>query len=860
MSLTSGTRLGPYEVVAPLGAGGMGEVYRARDTELKREVALKVLPAAFTTDPDRLARFQREAELLATLNHPHIASIYGLHRDAGATALVLELVEGETLADRIARGPIPGDEARRVATQIAAALAAAHERGIIHRDLKPANIKIRPDGTVKVLDFGLAKALDAAPTGAASMSPTITSPAMTHAGVILGTAAYMSPEQARGQTADARSDIWAFGCVLFEMVTGDKAFPGDTVPEALASVLRAEPEWSQLPADTTNAVRRLLRRCLQKDRARRLADIRDAALELEEVDESPARRVPEGRLSRRRERWLWSGAVAALAIVIATLPAPGRNDRPEPREDHSYLDVPATTDPTSIALSPDGRQVIYVASLDGRPQLWIYSFETGERRPLRGTAHAVSPFWSPDSRSIGYFTSERLYAMELDGGAPRELAFAAVGTGGTWNPEDVILFTGVPDGAVNRPGGEYREVLAGERFPQFLPDNRHYIYYEVESRRVYVRSLGSNEPTMLMDGVDAAAVVAPPDSLLFVRSGELWVQQLDLAMLRPVGKPRSIAKDISVDVRGGPALSASAEGSVLFRTGPGDQPRRLMVVNRQGAKINDIFKEPDASFPMNPDLCPGAEKAALNRTVGGDGGIYEVELNRGIPTRLTESPRPEIVPICSPRGIVFADSPAGASRIARLTDRKFATVVKGIGIPLDEAPDGTLLYRTLGLKPATGWDIYAVEPGKPPRVVLNASWDERGAQFSPDGKWFAYESNEDSGVYKIFVTPYPSLAFKLKVSDDAGGSQPRWEGDEIFYIAPDGYLNAVRAVPSADGRTIKLDNPERLFPAQIESTVQGAISHAYAVFPGGKQFLLSTYTEVAARPLKLIRNLRRQGM
>src|SRR5688572_10633967 len=384
----------------------MGEVYRARDTGLKREVALKVLPPAFTTDADRLARFQREAELLATLNHPHVAAIYGLHRDETATALVLELVEGETLADRIDRGPIPLDEARRIALQIAAALEAAHERGIVHRDLKPANVKIRPDGTVKVLDFGLAKALDPGASSSASLSPTITSPAMTHAGVILGTAAYMSPEQARGQTADARSDIWAFGCVLSEMLTGQKAFQGDSVPEALASVLRSEPLWSKLPADTPPAIRRLLRRCLQKDRTRRLADIRDAKLELEEPEEAIP--VHAGAApSRTRERLLWSAALAVMVVGIVGL-ATSRGGERVPTPDHSYFDLPATTDPTSFALSPDGRQVVFVASFEGRPQLWHYSFDTGERRPLRGTADASFPFWSPDSRAIGYFTNERL--------------------------------------------------------------------------------------------------------------------------------------------------------------------------------------------------------------------------------------------------------------------------------------------------------------------------------------------------------------------------------------------------------------------------------------------------------------------
>jgi len=869
VALDSGTRLGPYEVVGPLGAGGMGEVYRARDTGLKREVALKVLPAAFTTDVDRLTRFQREAELLATLNHPHIAAIYGLHRDAATTALVLELVEGDTLADRIARGPLPIDDAVRIALQIAAALEAAHERGIVHRDLKPANVKIRPDGTVKVLDFGLAKALDPAAPASASLSPTITSPAMTHAGVILGTAAYMSPEQARGQAADARSDIWAFGCVLVEMLTGEKAFQGDSVPEALASVLRSEPLWSKLPADTSPAIRRLLRRCLRKDRTRRLADIRDARLELEEPEEAISVQASAAP-SRTRERLFWSAALAVMVVGIVGLATSQSRER-VPTPDHSYFDLPTTTDPTSFALSPDGRQVVFVASLEGRPQLWHYSFDTGERRALRGTADASYPFWSPDGRSIGFFTNERLYRLTIDGGNPRGLAIAPLGTGGTWNRDGILLYTPVPDAQAMRvsesegepegtpPGLPVRlpqpdkSVPGGERFPQFLPDGRHFIYYRIESRQVFVGSIDSAERTVLVDGADAAAVVAPPDRVLFIRGGALLIQRLDLATRRLIGEATQISRDVAIDARGIPALSVSAEGTLLFRSGSGNQPRRLVAVDRNGTTRRDIAR-PDPSFPINPDLCPGAKRVVLNRTISGNTGIDEIDLDRGIPTTLTTSPLPEIVPVCTARGVTFAA--LGASGIVRLEAGNQTALVKanstqGALIPLDEAPNGTLLYRTLGI--GTGWNIHAVEPQRAPRALLEAPWDERGAQFSPDGKWFAYESNERDGIFEILVQSYPPTGLKKYVTS-GGGTQPRWEGDEIFYVSADGYLTAVRAVP-ADGQDIHLGPPERLFAAQIESTVQGGIGHAYAVFPGGKEFLLSTFTELPAQPLRLIRNL-----
>ena len=379
MSIAPGVRLGPYEILAAIGAGGMGEVYRARDTALGRDVALKILPDAFARDPDRIARFRREAQVLASLNHPHIGAIYGLEDARGVPALVLELVEGPTLADRLLRGAIPCDEALTIARQIVDALEAAHEQGIVHRDLKPANIKLRPDGTVKVLDFGLAKALDAAaPAGGVSQSPTLASPAMTRLGVVLGTAPYMSPEQARGKTVDKSSDIWAFGCVLFEMLSGARAFGGDDVTETIAAVVRAEPEWSRLPADTPDSVRRLLRRCLEKDGKRRLADIRDARLEIDEAQHEPRVASSEAPgTSRRRERLLWSAALVLLAGVAAASMLRRGNAAAPPPEMRVEITTPPTTDVVSMAISPDGEKLAFVASSDGRPKLWLRSMVDG---------------------------------------------------------------------------------------------------------------------------------------------------------------------------------------------------------------------------------------------------------------------------------------------------------------------------------------------------------------------------------------------------------------------------------------------------------------------------------------------------
>ncbi len=433
-----------YEVTAQIGVGGMGQVFRARDTKLNRDVALKVLPDSFARDPERLARFTREAQTLASLSHPTIAAIYGIEESNAVRALVMELVEGDDLSQRITRGAIPLGEALAIAKQIAEALEAAHEQGIIHRDLKPANIKVREDGTVKVLDFGLAKAM--APTGAmspnVSQSPTITTPAMTEAGMILGTAAYMSPEQARGKAVDKRTDIWAFTCVLYEMLTGTRAFPGDDVSDTIVSVLSKEPDWSALPSLTPAFVRALLRRGMDKDPKRRLRDIGDARLALEGAFEGAGAEMvatataPGGRLA-----WM-AFAVALLAAAVLAIPAvrylPRRPvDAPEMRLD---IVTPATTDPLSFALSPDGRQLVFAASGDGQPRLWLRPLDKTTAQPLAGTEGASVPFWSPDGRSLGFFASGQLKRIDLAGGSAQALATVLIARGGTWGPDGTILF------------------------------------------------------------------------------------------------------------------------------------------------------------------------------------------------------------------------------------------------------------------------------------------------------------------------------------------------------------------------------------------------------------------------------------
>ena len=435
MSLSAGQQLGPYEVLAKLGEGGMGEVYRARDTKLNRFVAIKVLPAHVARDPARLQRLQREAQVLASLNHPQIATIHGLEESEGTSALVMELVEGEDLKQRIARGALPVGEALEVARQIALALEAAHAQGIVHRDLKPANIKLRADGAVKVLDFGLAKSTESeTPPLAISDSPTVTTPAaLTEVGLLMGTAAYMSPEQARGKPADKRADVWGFGCVLFEMLTARSIFPGSTVTETLAAVLERQPDWSALPADTPPAIRRLLRRSLEKDRTRRLHDMADARIEIEDAQsgvgsEAMVPIAQAGGRPRRIAMWV----LGALALQAAAMAGWFLRPTEEASEVRLDLTTAATSDP-SLAISPDGRNVVHVVRAGGTTQLWLRSLDGSVTRPIAGTEHGTMPFWSPDGRSIAFFADVKLKRVDLDGGSARTLAVnCVVPIGGTW--------------------------------------------------------------------------------------------------------------------------------------------------------------------------------------------------------------------------------------------------------------------------------------------------------------------------------------------------------------------------------------------------------------------------------------------
>ena len=491
MVLRPGTRLGPYEILAAVGAGGMGEVYRGRDARLRREVALKVLPERVAADPDRLARFEREARMLAALNHPSIAQIHGLEEHDGVRTLVMEYIDGMTLADRLASGPIDPAAALPIALQIADAVASAHERGIIHRDLKPANIKLRADGSVKVLDFGIAKAVDEAetPLAEATVSPTLTTPAaLTANGVVLGTIAYMAPEQARGAAVDKRADIWAFGCVVFEMLAGHRPFAGDGVMDTAAHVLRSDPDWHRLPPEVPASIRRLLRRALEKDPRQRLHDIADARLEIADALAPRSDEIAPGPAVVPTRHRVWLGAalaLAAVAVIGALIATIGRRDTVVTRPLRIEIVTPATSEVASFALSPDGASIAYIAAPNGRRRLWLRSLETGVTRELTGTDGASLPFWAPNSRAIGFFADDgRLKRIDVEGGTVRALAAAPIPWGASWAVDDTILFAPITGSIVRMPATGGRPVTltrltAGQSnhsFPWALSDGRHFLY------------------------------------------------------------------------------------------------------------------------------------------------------------------------------------------------------------------------------------------------------------------------------------------------------------------------------------------------------------------------------------------------
>jgi len=883
MTLHAGARLGPYEIVALIGVGGMGEVYRARDTRLQRGVAIKVLPESFASDPDRLARFQREAQLLASLNHPNIATIHGLEESGPVRALVLELVEGDTLADRIARGPLPLDEALPIATQIADALEAAHEAGVIHRDLKPANIKITPTGDVKVLDFGLAKMRESAVAGIdASHSPTITSPAMmTGVGVILGTAAYMSPEQARGKPVDRRTDLWALGCILFEMITGCRAFQSDEVGDTLAFILTKEPDWAALPLQTPVPIRRLLRRCLEKDRKRRLGDAAAARLEIEDALAAPehAGSEPQVRAVPHRARLAWAIAggfgvafLAALAFAVWAYTSPAPSVVPAVRMTFSLPDEwgvnPRSTGGyTYLAVSHDGRRVAIVADKQGQNLLWIRSLDTLDAQALAGTEGATSPFWSPDDRFVGFFADGKLKKIDISGGAPVVLCDAPDNRGGAWSSAGVILFSvglsglqrvpaagGVPTLATMLAEGE-----TGHTRPQFLPDQRHFLfspYSTSQERTIYAGSLDSSDRVRLLES-ESGLYYYSAGHLLFLRETTLMAQPFDSERLMLAGEAFPIADQIRV-LGAANFFAASEAGVLVYQTGTGTAASvQLRWFDRAGKEVALLGGRGD-SFSV--ELSPDGTRAAINirdrprNTL--DVWLYDV--SRGVRTRLTFDPGREGATVWSPDGtrVAFDSDRAGPLHL-------YWKPSSGIGaeepIPGSESAgrtyswsaDGRYLLFQTRASGAPNQQLWALPLAgdRKPFPFLQTPFDATRARFSPDSRWVAYTSRE-SGREEVYVVPFPKADGRWQVST-AGGSWSRWrrDGKELFYLAPDNTLMA--AAVDGENATFQVRAVRPLFNAPLDLDEN---LYPYDVSPDGQRFLMVTLAESSSTPITVVTN------
>jgi serine/threonine protein kinase len=866
MSLTAGTRIGPYEITSPLGEGGMGVVYRAHDTKLGRDVAIKALPDAFANDSDRLQRFQREAQVLASLNHPNIAHIYGLEESDKTRCIVMELVEGETLQERLKRGAIPIDEALPIAKQIAEALEAAHEKGIIHRDLKPANIKLTADAKVKVLDFGLAKVFQEQQTTTLSNSPTLVGASVP--GVILGTAAYMSPEQAKGKEADRTSDVWAFGCVLYEMLTAHAVFEGETIGEILAGVFKAEPDWRRLPVETPEAIRRLLRRCMQKDRSQRLKSADAARLELEEPLPLGEAVLPPGQPVR--VPWL----AAILATVVAALLAiPSvMYFRELPAAEIRFdVNTPPTAEPASFAISPDGQRLVFSASNEGKSQLWVRPLDSVAAQPLAGTEGGQSPFWSPDSASLGFFADGKLKRIEILGGPPQVLANAAP-RGGAWNREGTILFApGVgPLFKVPATGGESVAVTRLETgqsahlFPQFLPDGLHFIYFGFggSAQGIYTGSLDGGSSKRLASA-DVAAVVSSSGFLLFLRQTTLFAQPFDFKRQELSSNPFSVAEQVVIDQTRPrtPGFSA-ASGIVAYRTGSVGGGRQLTWLDRSGKTVGTIGA-PDTAGLLDVELSPDGKRVAVYRRVNGNTDIWLIDTARGVPTRFTFDAAAEGWPLWSSDGsrVVFSSTRKGLESM-------YWKLSSGAGtdelllesaprkVPNDWSSDGRFLLFN-SIDPQTGYDQWVLpfSGDKKPFPFLKTPFNEVLGQFSPDGKWVAYESDE-SGRFEIYVQPFPGPGAKFQISTN-GGAQPRWNknGKEVFYVSLDSKMMASPLKLSSDGQSLETGTPAALFPVRIAGGPLVLDKQQYAVSSDGQRFLVNlTLEEDRTSPITLIYN------
>lgn len=871
----AGRTVAHYRIVEKIGAGGMGVVYRAQDTKLAREVAIKVLPEVFAQDPERLERFQREAQLLASLDHPNIAAIHGLEESGDLHYLVLELVPGGTLAEQLALGPMDVAASLRICVQIAEALEAAHQNGVIHRDIKPANIKVTPENKVKVLDFGLAKAF--ASEGLSPDFSTLSRVAATatQEGVIRGTPSYMSPEQARGKTVDKRTDIWAFGCVMYELLTGRRAFPGQTISDTIAGILNEVPDWRALPEATPAGIRCLLRRCLEKDSRRRLHDIGDARIEIEDAIASP---LP---VAGKKTTWttlrdhpirlsLAVMMVCALAISFfvwklqpTSLPSHGPVMR-------FTVTLPSTErltgmDFPSIAISPAGSHLAYVASRGGTSQLFLRRMDSLQSEPISGTEQALGPFFSPDGHWIGFFAGGKLMKVSIQGGAPASLCYAPIGFGAVWGRDDTITFapTGgsgllqVPSGggtprAVTRLNSEKGEI--SHRWPDLLPDGKTVLFTvgalgSWDDAQIVAQSLQTGERHILIVGGTSPHYV-PTGNLIYVRGGTLLAVPFDVAQSKVTGPPVAVLPRVWESVDGAAQLSTSPLGHLVYVPGgPPGSMHTLVWVSRKN-DVEPLAAPPDAY--SDPRLAPDGRRLAVTITRTSE-NVWIYDIPTGNFTQLTFDGNNSMPVWMPPDGarLAFASNRTGPLNLFwRRTDEggsdERLTTSELLQVPCSWLPGGRGLVFVEN-SPTTGRDIrmLSMDGDLSIRPVLQSPSNETGPALSPDGRWLAYVSDE-SGRNEVYVSSFPGAQGKWQVSVD-GGTEPLWshDGSEIFYRIGN-HLMAARITTTP---SFKRNTPQSLFEGAYD---RGKASRpAYDVSADGARFLFVRSGDKESAPIEL---------
>jgi serine/threonine-protein kinase len=868
MRLPPGTRLGSYEVISGIGAGGMGEVYRARDTVLHREVALKLVHPDFCHHPDSLLRLRREARALAALNHPNVAILHGLAEFGGSCGLVMELVSGETLGERLRRGRLPLDLAVRLGVQIAAALEAAHDCGIVHRDLKPANIKITDDGTVKVLDFGLAKSeADHQAAGGSTLA--------TAHGAMVGTAPYMSPEQARGGEVDRRTDVWAFGCVLYEMLTGQLAFDGATQADIVAAILDKEPDWSAMPADTPAAMRRLLRRCLQKDLRRRLRDIGDARIDLEDAltDDRPSDAVAPPEVAAppppvRRRTWLQLTALMALGAVAGALGMAAWRGRPVSSATASEvifsITMPdderlASTELGGLALSPDGRAIVYVSDRGATTHLLVRTLDGAATRPLPGTFGAVSPFFSPDGLWVGFFADGKLKKVALSGGPPVIVCDAPDGLGGSWSASGTIVFASATGAALQRVSADggaptratELDVSRGEfshRWPEFLPDGDTVLFAvgtvgEWHSAEIAAQSLGRGTRTTIVKGGTYPRYLAS-GHVTYAHDGAIWLAEFDARQLVTRGSAVRVLEGVATSVDGAAQFAVSRTGAAVYYPSVPPSSRRLVVVD--GQSQTPLAAPPHAY--LTPRVSPDGKRVLLGASDRAE-HVWSYDLAAGTLTQLTfEAANRSPVWSADGQRVTIASNRNGAFNLFVMPSdgngpAERLTTSDALQLPGSWSPDGEWL-AFMEQSPATGRDVWLMRRRGERTPLVNSPADESAPRFSPDGQWIAYVSNE-SGRAQVYVRQVRGSAGARMLSI-SGGSEPAWRPDgRAVYFRADARLYAA----PLDGGA-----PRLVFDGASEpGTFDGA---GYDVMSGTDRFLMiaSAAGSAASSELRMILN------